>query len=256
MRVTLAKFCGFPGCSVSGEKQCLFKRCGNCASVYYCSMGCQKKHWLVHKKFCQGYDEIGFYIHYKSECKFYSKVRMVQISLVGKQLMDIFRGYEKEQLALRWQWSRSNSQGVFRVATHKKQIVECMSHSFPYIIVQVNRPEATDEAFYGKVLSTKSILRFATGTIVDTIKPKLIETGILSQRPPMSWMTREEIQLMCRRRNQHNVLPLILFCGENSTTKFACTDSLGSGRVVVKYIHFDWFKREIPDIDDLPGYIV
>ena len=44
-------------CASCGKKEDLFTRlqlCGGCKEVHYCGVGCQKKHWKLHKSECVG----------------------------------------------------------------------------------------------------------------------------------------------------------------------------------------------------------
>ena len=47
--------------------------CGACKSVYYCSKGCQRKHWKQHKKACKylkDYKETNVDFEFESGCEF------------------------------------------------------------------------------------------------------------------------------------------------------------------------------------------
>jgi len=42
------------GCAACGEESESAKKCSACKLVVYCQALCQKMHWFVHKKYCQG----------------------------------------------------------------------------------------------------------------------------------------------------------------------------------------------------------
>ncbi|KAL3942012.1 MAG: hypothetical protein SGBAC_003724 [Bacillariaceae sp.] len=47
--------CDGPDCSVSAPKKC----CSRCRTAFYCSVACQKKHWMVeHKNYCRDTTEL------------------------------------------------------------------------------------------------------------------------------------------------------------------------------------------------------
>ena len=49
--VTLAQ-CGFC-CEVTSAAELTLQLCGRCKKMAYCSVGCQKAHWRVHKASCR-----------------------------------------------------------------------------------------------------------------------------------------------------------------------------------------------------------